>query len=122
MSLMVIVLEGDVECGECPYWHLQAISDEFSMSPRIGALAVLLPCHRIREGCRSLHHLCSCGHWACARSYKVRGLGLHDELVFDLAEVKLKIVAYQLLPTVLEIEEDVLPDILLSISCFSCGC
>ena len=79
MSPKVIVLGGEVEFGECPYWHLQAVSDEFSLSPRIGALAARLPCHRIRESRRSLHDLRSGRHQACAGSYKcVGGLGLHD--------------------------------------------
>ena len=50
------------------------------------------------------------------------GLGLHDQLVLDLAQIEFKIVAHKLLPTVLEVKEDVLPDILLSISSFSSGC
>ena len=38
---------------------------------------------------------------------------MHDELVFDLAQVKLEVVSHELLPSVLEVEEDVLANVLL---------
>lgn len=41
------------------------------------------------------------------------GGGLHNQLVLNLAQVQLEVVPHELLPPVLEVKEDVLPDVFL---------